>query len=172
MIKIGDELIERKDSIEETMKALRLHLHNNKIIIVDENDVPCTDDQIIALMSNDYVEFKTKPIVQLEKETIFESISCTEKLEKKMADMLDSDNPNEVFKYFPGILESLLELAKICKYFNSPIIKQEKIIEYARKSVVQMEENNDNYLREITEYEFIPMISEFKKFLLRGKANC
>lgn len=169
MIKIGDKLFEKKLTIDETLKALRDYLNKNGIILVDEFDVPYSEEQILSLLENNCVEFKTKTIAKLEEETIVESLEYIIRVEKKIYEVIESDNAEDVFKWFPEILNAFIELGKISSYFDSNIISFDKIDEYAKKGLSQMNEQNDSYLREIIEYEFLPLLEDFKEFLTRGK---
>ncbi|MCL6478380.1 MAG: hypothetical protein K6T65_08180 [Peptococcaceae bacterium] len=172
MIKIGDKLFAKEPTIDETLRVLRDYLNKNGIILVDEFDVPYSEEQIINLLGNEQVEFNTKSIVQLEKETVAETLEYIDRVERKMNEIINCDDPVFVFKWFPEIVSAFIELEKISNYFNSDIISLKKIEVFAQKGLSQIKEQNDSYLREIIEYEFITMISDFKKFLIRGKSDC
>ena len=172
MIRIGDFVLERKKTMEETLSALRLYLNKNRVIIVDENDYPCSEEQIKILLGGDNVKLRIKTIVQLEKETIEESLEYIGRIERKINETIDCPNAADVFKWFPEIINAFLELQKIGTYFNSDIITMEKIDEIAKKGLTELEEKNDSYLRELIEYELQPLLVDFKEYLLRGKFNC
>lgn len=172
MIKIGNELFEAGTSVDETLKILRAYLNKKGIILVDDSDVPYSEEQILCLLEKECVEFKTKTIAQLEEETIEESMQYIVRVERKIYELIDSDNAENVFKWFPEILNAFIELEKISRYFNSNIVSLEKIDIYAKKGLSQMNEQNDNYLRELIEYELLPLLDDFKHFLTRGKSNC
>lgn len=172
MFKIGDKQFEKKTDVNETMKELRQYLSKNGIILVNEFDVPYSEDQIRELLTREDTVFKTKEVVELEKETIEESLLYIQKVNSKMQELIECDSEDEVYKWFPEIINAFLEMEKISNYFGSDVIKLEKIDSFARKALLQIEEKNEGYLREIIEYEFIPMLGDFKKFLIRGKSNC
>lgn len=172
MIKIGGIVFEKRATLDETLKALRVYLDKNRIILVDQFDAPYSEEQIVELLNSEYVDFRIKTISELEKETIEESLKYINRVEQKVNEVINSTQPNEVFQLFTEILGAFVQMEKICKYFNSTIINMEEIDDIAKKALAQIEDENEYYIREITEYELLPMVCSFKEFLSRGNVNC
>jgi len=76
---------------------------------------------------------------------------------------LDSEPPQKIYNYFIEITESMVELLPLAQFVKYNKLNEDIIRNFAEKGLSKMKENNEFYLIDIIEYEFIPILLEFKK---------
>ncbi|MGC5324881.1 hypothetical protein [Brevibacillus sp. SYSU BS000544] len=172
MIKVGEYTFNKKETLKETLNTILEYLRINNLIIVDEIGTPLSESQVNEqLENNNDVVFYTKTISNLEQETIDETLAYVKKVRSWIIENIEENNDSNLSQSFVTILEALLELEKVSTYFSIDAITAIKIQTLSQKALPQMEQGNEEYLRDLLEYEILPSIQLMEKHLVERKIN-
>jgi hypothetical protein len=170
MIKIGNQTFERKNTLKETWKNIQNYLHENQLILVDEQGIALNENQIIAKLTTETVcEFYTKEVKELERETIDEVICYIGQVEGKVEELLESDQREILTQSFVDLMEALLEISTLCRYFHLDVLTEEKVRDLFQKALPRVEQRDEQYMLDVIEYEMIPMMVSVKQALTERK---
>jgi hypothetical protein len=170
MIKVGNQTFERKNTLEETWKDIQAYLHDHQLILVDEQGIALNENQIIAKLATEAVcEFYTKEVKELEQETIDEVVCYIDQVEGKVEELLESDQRETLTQSFVDLMEALLEMSTLCRYFQLDVLTEEKVRDLLQKALPRMEQGDEQYMLDVIEYEIIPMMVSVKQALTERK---
>jgi hypothetical protein len=171
MIKIDERLFENKQDREESLREIKQYLQQELIVLIGEDGIPLNENQIREQLLNPDAEFNSKKINGLELEAISEATDYIERAEVGIKELLEEIDLVVIFKSFTDLMEALMYLEQLTRYFSFGIISIEKINAFGEKALVQMEKGNSSYLLDVIEYECLPLLLETKECLQQWKIN-
>jgi ERCC4-related helicase len=163
MIYINRTKMPRQNSLEDTFYSIKKFLLNENSIIVNEHGAALSDNDILNILANQTeIHFQTKKVSEIEKETLEELQNYVEKAEIEIERLRENDNMNEIVQAFQDIVEAIFYFSKLQNYYQLTIIDMNQIQELTQKSFDRMKESNTDYLLDVIEFEFLPMIKSLK----------
>ncbi|WP_339060492.1 hypothetical protein [Tepidibacillus marianensis] len=150
------------------MNEIKKYLRENNLIIVDQSENPFSFEEIESMILNETEPiFYVKYIVDLEKETIKDTIEYINNAEKRIHDIIEENNQVSIVQAFVKLMEALVSLEKIMSHFGSETLTSSWIQTISEKALSQIEKENYSYLVDLLEYEIMPKLVELKEALLQ-----
>jgi hypothetical protein len=163
MIYINGTKIPRQNSLEDTLNLIKKLLLEDKSIIVNEHGAALSDNDILNMLENQTeVHFQTKKVSEIEKETLEELQNYIEIAEFEIEKLRENDDMNKTVQAFQNIVETLFYFSKLQNYYQLSIIDLNHVHELTEKSYDRVKELNTDYLLDVIEFEFLPMILSLK----------
>ena len=157
---------------ESVFNKLMEHLKEKKLLITDIQGNPLSESEILNILNlNDQYSFYTKHIYEIEKEFIEDFNLYVSKVEEKFKEISDIEDKSLIITAFVEVLEALIELQKVSKYFNFSVIDIESINALAEKALERIEEDDIDYIIDVLEYELIPKLNNTKSKLLERQCH-
>jgi hypothetical protein len=164
MIYINGTIIPKQNSLEDTFNSIKKFLLDEKSIIVNEHGAALSDNDILNMLANQSeIHFQTKKVSEIEKETLEELQNYVEKAEIEIEKLRENDSMNETVQAFQDIVEAIFYFSKLQNYYHLTIINMDHIQKLTQKSYDRMKESNTDYLLDVIEFEFLPMIKSLKE---------
>ncbi|WP_199616755.1 hypothetical protein [Paenibacillus alkalitolerans] len=169
MVFVNGQLVPIGDSLQQTFDNVMALLREQQWVIVDEEGQPMSQEKVMHHLENKDANLQAIAVSELESETVQTTLEFLEDAILQLQGLIQTEEVSVLYRSFSDLMESLLHLAHLGEYFNIDDIKEEQVELLANRVLTQIESNNDSYLREVLEYECIPMLENFKKSLEERK---
>lgn len=172
MYTIENQTFYLNSDIGSLLKEMQSYLHEKHLVITDNKGIPIDDKEIVNIVStNQTYRFYTTSVSVLENEFIIEMIDYVERLEKHFPKIAASNDKVLIVNSFIEIINSVVELEGVSKYFNMNVVNIERINEIVNRALVRIEQDDLEYIIDVIEYEMSPIFSELKSRLLERQSH-
>ncbi|WLD92969.1 hypothetical protein [Alkalihalobacillus sp. AL-G] len=162
MIHLGTYSFKKLPSLEKNLQTVQQHLTDNKLIIVDAEGIPLPDSTITSRINDEETStFKVKSTLIIEQETLLEAIEYIDNIEPQI-EVLHNSDQDMIINGFVNAMESLVYLDKLVSHFNIDISIDYNLENASQKALKQVEDGNVDYLLDLLEFSFTPLLGEMK----------
>jgi vacuolar-type H+-ATPase subunit I/STV1 len=158
-------------TVQETLDNIFEFIRKQQLVIVDEQSQPMSEENILSQLQTVDVRFQAVPIDNLEQNTIETTLDYLNHATGLIAELIQTDDTQLLYRSFADFIESLLQLSQLADYFGLPDVSTEKVHSLSNRALAQMQLDNDSYIRDLLEYEGLPMLEGFMRSLEERKAG-
>lgn len=174
MIIIGDKKLEKKGTLEEDLALIKEYLYSHEVILVNESGESLTEEQIKeSLMASGTSTFFVKSIKELEEETLEDIVPFLNSIEQRIQEIVNDHDETitvqTIIQDFVDINSTLIELEKVDNYFSLGVIDGARLEGLSKKALDQVEQGNFDYIKDLLEYEYQPLLSQLSYALERRR---
>lgn len=169
MIKLGSQFTIERSTAEEEFKLIMNYLADHQLVIVNIEEVPLRDEEVLnSLLEKEVIHFSLKSVADLELDTVRNVLQYIETAEYHIS-LLDEEADNKViFQAFVDVMEALDYFSSLSDYLKLNAVNSEKLHNISLKGLQQMEQENEEYILELLQYECLPMLMELRTELVEG----
>jgi hypothetical protein len=170
MVFVNGQPVTVGDNVKETFDHLCKILREQQLVVVDEYGQPLDEDRIIQLLGETNAKLQAVPVADLEQNTIETTLDYLHHATGQIAKLIQTEDTPLLYRSFSDFIESLLHLSQLADYFGLADIPAEKVHSLANRALAQMQLDNGSYVRDLLEYEGLPMLEGFMRSLEERKA--
>ncbi|WP_427138358.1 hypothetical protein [Psychrobacillus psychrodurans] len=163
MLYVNDYLVTEENELEIVAQQLKDYLFKEKLIIVREDQVPVTQEELASLLQTNAPEIRLVAMYTtvLLREFKEELENYIQKVEVYIEDMRETENFSDVLNGFVQTTEALLEFSVVQEFLQKSLVNQQQVNDISTKTLARAEEGNLEYVLDILEYEVLPILHYF-----------
>lgn len=169
MVFINKQSVQMGSTAQETLDNIYKVTREQEIVIIDEHGQPMDKERILHMLQTVDTRFQAVPVNELERDAIESTLNYLDNAVRQIPALVETDDIQYLFREFADFIEALLHLNRLGDYFGIKDISGEKVSSLANRALAQIQLNNDSYIRELLEYECLPLIEDFQRSLYERK---
>lgn len=145
--------------------ALKSYLNSNHLILVNKENVPLMEDEIIKKLEQNVQEYHFNAIHSKELLTNFceELRMYFEKLEAFIETAREEEQYDTVNTAFINVIEALMEFMIVQRFIDKTIYQASDLENLSTKALQQAQIGNNEYVLDLIEYEVFPLVEQLLK---------
>ncbi|WP_046174425.1 hypothetical protein [Domibacillus indicus] len=165
MIYVNGQLVTTSKNKIERNDNLKTFLYKEKLVIIDDTNVPVSSSGINAICDNSEEIYhlkaiKTNSILRDFKEELAVYIN---KVTHFVDETRETENYSSVPNAFIQVAEALIEFNKVADYLQKELIDINSLNNLSEKALIQTESGNIEYVLDLIEYELLPILEVLLK---------
>ncbi|MDV6376988.1 hypothetical protein ORD22_01760 [Sporosarcina sp. GW1-11] len=153
----GDRIAEDIDNIAKTINE---YLIREKMVLVDENNIPLNPSAIenLVIQNNAPQYLRAIHTTQLLREFKQELNGYIEKVNQYIDDIRDLDDQLSVINGYTSVVEAILSFIPITNFIQKDLINSDFLQSISEKVFERAQLNDMSFIIDVIEYELLPLL--------------
>lgn len=161
MIFINDQLVVEDTIQSDVTHIVKGYLHKNRLVLVNNEGQPMSDEEMKTLLSNlnGVQKLKAVSTSNLLRDLKQELQLYNKKVESYVENVRDNEDFSTVITSFAQVMEGILEFSAVATFMKKDFIDPSYMQQLTEKAFAGAETGEGEYVLDMIEYELLPILN-------------
>lgn len=163
LLYVNEYKVTNEKEVEIVKEHLEEYLSKEKLIIVDHEGQPISQEGLSQLLLENVSELRlaAKSTSVMLREFKEELVSYIQNVETYIERMRENENFSDVLNGFIQVTEALLQFSSVEAFLQKSLVDQEQLNDLSTKALMRAKEGNYEYVLDLLEYELLAILYHF-----------